>query len=136
MLVLDLERPIAHGIQINTPCRLDLRLPYFVVISSWVCFLVLLDWQALLLHQGILVSVNSWVDAQTKDVLVILGQGAGGDDVAPSGGLVWGDVDNGDDTGGTDFDFDASGLVEFEGEDVFVVGECDCVLDYENAPAG
>jgi len=71
-----------------------------------------------------------------EDVLVILGEDAAGDDVAVIGGLAWVDVDNGHDARGADLQGDAAGGVEFVGEDVFVVCECDDELDDEFAHAG
>lgn len=55
-------------------------------------------------------AVDGRVDADAEDVLVVLRQCAGRDDVTPVGGLAGVDVDDGDDTGGTGFDDDAAGL--------------------------
>ena len=54
---------------------------------------------------------------------------------APVGGFAGVDVDDADDAGCARLDVDAAGLVEFEGEDVFVVGERDDELDHELAAA-
>lgn len=78
---------------------------------------------------GVLVAVDGGVEADREKVLVVLGEGAGGDDVAPGRSFGSVDVDDGDDAGGADFDGEAGGLVESVGEDVFVVGEGDDELD-------
>lgn len=82
-------------------------------------------------------AVDGRVDAQAKDVLVVLGQRARVDEGAPGRrGLAVVMVDDGDDAGGARLDGDAGGLVEDERKDVLVVGEGEDVLDDELAAAG
>lgn len=80
-------------------------------------------------------AVDGWVDAEAENVLVVLRQGARVNDVAVVAGFVRVDVDHADDAGRSRFDADAACLVEFVGEDVFVVCEGDDELDYEFAAA-
>lgn len=81
-------------------------------------------------------AVDGRVDAQAKDVLVVLGERAGVDNVAPGRRLALVDVDDGDDARGARLNGDAGGLVQLKGKYVLVVGEGDDVLDDQLAAAG
>ena len=87
-------------------------------------------------HDGIALPVNGRVNTDGKDVLVVLGEGAGRDYIAVGAGLAGVDVDDGDDAGGARLEGDGAGEVELVGEDVLVVGEGDDELHDELAAAG
>lgn len=86
-------------------------------------------------ENGVVGAVDAGVDAQAKDVLVVAGEDAGVDDGAPGDGDVGVDGLGGDDARGADFVGEFAGLVEDEGEDVFVVGDGDDGLEDEFAGA-
>ena len=85
--------------------------------------------------EGVAVAVDGRVDAQAEDVLVVDGQHARVDDGAPGDGDAFVDGLGGEDAGGADLVGQFAGLVEDEGEDVFVVGDGDDGLQDELAGA-
>ena len=81
-------------------------------------------------------AVDGGVHADGEEVLVVLGEGAWGDDVAVRRRLALVDVDNRDDSRGSGFNGNGARLVEFVGEDVLVIGEGDDELHDELARTG
>ena len=75
------------------------------------------------------VAVDGGVDAQGEDVLVVDGKDARVDDGAPGYFDALVDGLGADDAGGSDLVGHLAGLVEHEGHDVFVIGDCDDGLD-------
>lgn len=75
------------------------------------------------------VAVDGGVDAQREDVLVVDGEDAGVDDGAPGDFDVFVDGLGADDAGGSDLVGHLACLVEHEGHDVLVIGDCDDGLD-------
>lgn len=58
-------------------------------------------------------SVDGGINAHTEDVLVVLGQDAGTDDVAPGSGLACLDADGRDNASSTCLNSDSASLVEY-----------------------
>lgn len=65
----------------------------------------------------VVVAVDGGVEPHGEDVLVVLGEGAGGDDVAVGRGFALVDVDYRDDTGGAGLDCDAAWCVSWGGKE-------------------
>lgn len=82
-----------------------------------------------LLHDGILLSVDGWIDAYGEDMLMVLCQNAWIDDVSVVAGFAWINIDAAHDAGSPSFDVDVTSLVKLVVEDVFVVGQRDDELD-------
>ena len=80
-------------------------------------------------------AVDGGIDSQAEAMLMVLREYARTDDVAPVGSLTGVDVDDRDDASCAGLHNDAACLVEFEGEDVFVVCERDDELNHELAAA-
>lgn len=131
--VLDLKGTVIEGSDIDTARRRDGRLAHFVVVSVGVCPLVSAHWQTLFLNHCVGLAVNGGIHADAEDVLMVLGQGAGADHVAPGCRLAFVDVDDGHDTGGSGLNLDTGRLVELVGKDVFIVGQSDDELNNELA---
>lgn len=93
-----------------------------VEIACWVAFWRERDRMGFLHYHCIVGTVNGRIHSHSEDVLVILRESARRDDIAVVGGFAGVDVDHGDDSRGARLDGNAAGLVEFVGEDVFVVG--------------
>lgn len=81
------------------------------------------------------VALERRVDAQREDVLVVHGEDARVDDRAEGDLDAFVDGLGGQDAGGADLVHELAGLVELEGEDVFVVGDGDDALEDELAVA-
>lgn len=109
--------------------------PDFVKVALRVRCLILRYRVGFLNQDGIAVTIDGRVDAHAEEVLVVLRQDAGPDDIAVVALLAWIDVDNTDDAGGARFDRDPACLVELVGEDVLVVGERDDELHNQLAAA-
>lgn len=80
-------------------------------------------------------AVEGGVDAEGEDVLVVDGEDAGVHDGAEGDGDAFVDGLGGEDAGGADLVGELAGLVELEGQDVFVVGDGDDALQDELAVA-
>lgn len=87
------------------------------------------DGVGFVVDEAVGVAVDGGVDAQGEDVLVVDGEDAGVDDGAPWYFDALVDGLGADDAGGSDLVGHLAGLVEHEGHDVFVVGDCDDGLD-------
>lgn len=111
----------------------DLCLAHFIHVSIRIRPLVHSQRETLLLHNGIFITVNRGIDAHTENMLMVLGEGAGADDVSPGRCLAGVHVDNGHDACGAGFHDNAGCLVELVIKDIFVVGEGDDELDNQLA---
>ena len=87
------------------------------------------------LDHSVEMAIDGWIDAESEDVLMVLGQHARTDYVAVIAGLASIDVDRADNTSGTCLNVDATRLIELVGENVLVVGQCDDELHYQLAAA-
>lgn len=81
-------------------------------------------------------TVDRRVDAHAENMLMVLSEGAGADDVSPGRCLAGIHVYDGDNACCAGFHDDAGCLVELVVEDVLVVSEGDDELDDEFAAAG
>lgn len=72
-----------------------------------VTFGIHLNGKGFLRDDGVVVAVDSGINAHGEEMLVVLGKGAGGDDVAVGRGFTFVDVDDGDDSGGASLNCDA-----------------------------
>ena len=135
-LVLNLEDAVAERVEVEAGGLCDGGSLDVVKVAVGVGRGVDGGGQALLLDERVGVAVDGRVEAQTKNVLVVLGDGARVDNVAPGRRLAGVHIDDGDDAGGASLERDAGGLVEDKGKDVLVVGEGENVLDDELAAAG
>lgn len=98
-------------------------------ISVWVLFVCLWEGDRVFLNQRVLGPIDHGVDAEAEEVLMVLRQDAGGDDIAPWTLLVLVDQRCGEDSGSPRLKIDGSALLEMPGKDVFVVADCDDVLN-------
>lgn len=112
--VLDFEYTIGLRRGVKTDRARDRRVPHLVQIPVWVCARVHRHWERVCLHQRVAVPINSWIDAHTKDVLVILRKGTGADNVAPRCGLTGVNIDDRHDARSTSFNNDGAGKIEFK----------------------
>lgn len=135
VLVHDLEDAVETRFSI-CPCGLlDRRLADFVVVSARVGFGVHGYSVGFFCDDCVAVTIDCRVNAESEDVLMVLGEYTRVDDVAVVAGLAGVDVDTADDTGCSSLDVDATRLVELVGEDVFVVGQGDDELDHQDTAA-
>jgi len=134
--ILHLKRAAGEGVKVQTAGVRDRGFADFVPIPIRIRLRGDFHRQALLVAHGILVPINRGIYAQAESVLMILRQRTRTNHIPPIGRFSRVDVHDGDDAGGAGFDADPARLVEFEGEDVFVVCEGDDVLDHELAAAG
>lgn len=134
-LVDDLENPVEAGLSICPGGLLEGCFAYFVVVASWVGFGVHGHCMRFFGDNGVVVSINGGINAEGKDVLMILSQHARVNHVSVVGGLASVNVDTADDSSGAGFDVDATALVELVGKHVFVVGQCDDELNHQHSAA-
>ena len=83
--------------------------------------------------EGVVVTVDSWVDAEAKKVLMIWSHNTRCYDGAAGDRLSQVDGSCGEDSRGSNFVVNCGVLGELECEDVVVVGNCDDRLKHENA---
>ena len=91
---------------------------------------------AFFVGEAVRLAVDGWVDAEREDVLVVGSEDARVDDGAPRDGDPFVDGLGTDDAGGADLIREFTGLVEDEGQNVFVVGNSDDGLNDELTVAG
>lgn len=133
--VLNLEDTIVPRRRIKTGRAPNLGLADFVEIALWVCLLVEANWERLLLHEGVILSVYGWIDPQAEDMLVVLCEGARVNHFPPASTCARIDIDNGHNSRGPDLCSNAGGLIEFKVENVLVVCKRDDELDDKLAAA-
>jgi len=83
------------------------------------------NWVRLFLNHGIFWALDSWVDAHTEDVLMVLCQSARADNIPPWAGSTWVDWDRANNARSSCLNGNPTSLVEMIRKDVFVVGESD-----------
>ena len=84
----------------------------------------------LFLDDSVCMAIDSRVDAEREDVLMVLSQDAGADDISVIASLSSIDVDRADNASSTRLNVDTARLVKLVGENVLVVGQCDDELHY------
>jgi len=135
VLVDDLEDAVETGFSICPGGFLDRRFADFVVVSARVGLGVHGYSVGFFCDDCVAVTIDCRINAESEDMLMVLGEYTRVDDVAVVAGLAGVDVDTADDTGCSGLDVDATRLVELVGEDVFVVGQSDDELDDQDTAA-
>lgn len=135
-LVDDLDDPIVRRRRVEVLAPGDRGLADLVEVALRVGLLVHGHAVGLLAQHRVGVAVDRGVDAHAEDVLVVLGQGPRGDDIAPGAALARVDVDHRHDPRRARLHRDPAGLVELVRKDVLVVGERDDELHHQFAGPG
>lgn len=134
--VNNLEHSVVLHLNISPRGLFDRRLLDFVVVAFGICFRVHWHREGFFLYDGIGMAVDSRVNSDRKDVLMVLRQHTRIDHVAIVAHLSRIDVDATDDTSRTSFDRDVPTLVQDICKDVLVVGQSDDELDDKFSIAG
>lgn len=136
VFVYDFEDAVQTGFGI-LPCSfLDGCFADFVVVASRIGGGVHRDSVGFFGYDCVGVAIDGRVNAESKDVLVVLSQHARVNHISIVGTFARVDVDARDDSRGAGFDIDTTALVEFVRKDVFVVCEGDDELHDQDAGTG